>query len=339
MSRSDAGELDGPDGAPVVVLVVRDGVVESAHRGHAAVVDVDGGLLAGLGGADVPVYVRSAAKPFQTVATLELCDAAGVALDRDAVAIASASHSGSDSHQIEAARVLALADLDETALQCPAALPTDLPALLDQRVPTPLAHNCSGKHAAFLLAQTASGHQPAGYLDPGGPLQRLIRERLADHSGAAPSGPGVDGCGAPAWRLPLSALARAFAGLAAPPAGTPLARVRDAMTARPDLIGGAGSPDTELMLADARVVAKRGAEAVLAAGLTAADGRGIGVAVKIVDGGSRAAVPVVAALLEGLGGGVPAALLSPAVLGAGRPVGHLAVTAAVRETAAKLEGV
>ncbi|HEY8340077.1 MAG TPA: asparaginase [Egibacteraceae bacterium] len=333
MSRP-GGELEA---APVVVHVIRDGVVESAHRGHAAVVDSDGGQLAGLGAPDAAVYVRSAAKPFQAAASVELCDDAGVALDADAVAIASASHSGSDTHQIEAARILALADLDETALRCPAALPSHVPTLLDQRVPTPLAHNCSGKHAAFLLAQTLRGDDPARYLDPSSALQRLVAERLADHSHAAPAGPGVDGCGAPAWRLPLTALARAFAALAAPAAGSPLARVRDAMTARPDLVGGSGCPDTELMLADARVVAKRGAEAVLAAGLRADGGRGVGVAVKIVDGNARGAVPVAAALLEGLGAGVPAALLSPPVLGAGRAVGHLTLAAGVRDAVAKLE--
>src|SRR5690606_10519111 len=114
-------------------------------------------------------------------------------------------------------------------------------------------------------------------------------------------------------------------------------RVRDAMTARPDLVGGSGCPDTELMLADARVVAKRGAEAVLAAGLRADGGRGVGVAVKIVDGNARGAVPVAAALREGLGAGVPAALLSPPVLGAGRAVGHLTLAAGVRDAVAKLE--
>ncbi len=40
---------------------------------------------------------------------------------------------------------------------------------------TPLAFNCSGKHAGFLAACAASGHDVATYLDPAHPLQRLVR--------------------------------------------------------------------------------------------------------------------------------------------------------------------
>jgi L-asparaginase II len=319
-----------PPCPPVLVTVVRDGVVESVHRGHVAVATPDGAVVAALGDPSLGVYVRSAAKPLQALATLELLASAGRDLDDVGLAMACASHTGTDTHQIEAAHLLALADLDEMALQTPPALPEATVAGRSQTEPTTLAHNCSGKHAAFLLAHTATGGDPATYLDLVSPLQQAVRRHLAEVAGAEPQGPGIDGCGAPAWLLPLSALATAFARLAAAERGS-LARVRRAMAAHPELVGGDTTDDTRLMRADARVVAKRGAEGVLAAGFRADRGP-LGIAVKVEDGGLRAVGPAAGAALSALGGMVPADLLSQPVLGGGRLRGH--VIADVSVTAA-----
>jgi L-asparaginase II len=320
---------------PVLARVVRDGVVESVHRGALVLADTSG-ILTAAGDPALPTYVRSAAKPFQALATLTLLDGAGVALDGPGLAIACASHTGTADHQVEAAHLLARAGLDESALRCPPALPSDLATLLDQRTPTSLAHNCSGKHAAYLLAQTVVGGDPADYLALRSGLQRLVREALAAATGDRPEGPGVDGCGAPAWVLPLRALAVGFARLAAGALG--LGRVRDAMRAQPELVGGEGCDDTAVMRADARVVAKRGAEAVLAAGLVL-DGQPLGMAVKIADGAHRAAGPVVADALAAAGVHVPAAVRSPPVLGGGAPHGAIEVDPVVASLLAKVYGL
>jgi L-asparaginase II len=306
--------------APIVELV-RNGFAESVHRGHLAVVDADGTLLAAAGDATAEIFVRSAVKPFQAAASIELAAEAEVSLDAAAVAIASASHAGRSDQQVEAARLLALAGLDESALACPEALPADLATLLDQRIPTRLAHNCSGKHAAFLLAHTAAGGAPERYLRRDARIQRRVRAWLAEAGRSDPAGPGVDGCGAPAWRLPLAGLALGFVALARR-AAPQLAQVRDAMGSRPDLVGGLPAADTELMTSDGRIVAKRGAEGVLAAGLRTSAGV-FGVALKVADGSARAAAPPVAAALAALGATVPTSCLEPAVLGGGRVQGSL----------------
>ena len=321
--------------APEVELVraVRNGVTESVHRGHVVLAGIDGSVLAALGDPRRSTYVRSAVKPFQALAVLDLLASGGVDLDDHGLAIACASHDGTDDQQIEAARLLAEASLDEEALQCPAALPRDADTAWTQRWPYPLAHNCSGKHAAFLYATVVVGADPAGYLSLGNPLQRRIRERLAASSSEEPTGPGVDGCGAPAWLLPLAGLATAFARLAAG-SSPELERVRNAMTKHPELIGGAASVDTALMKADADVVAKRGAEAVFAAGLSrGADS--IGIAVKIIDGGARADGPVAASVLSALGGTTPDAVRRPDILGGGRVQGALEVSDEVTALAAR----
>lgn len=322
---------------PVLATLDRDGVLESVHRGHLAVVDTAGAVLVAHGRADVAVYVRSSAKPFQTLAVLERLDGAGVALDAAAIAISSASHAGADDHQIEAARVLALADLDESALRCPADLPTDVPALLDQRTATRLAHNCSGKHAAFLYAHTANGGAPSAYLHPDAPLQRCIRRHLEACFGVPVQGPAVDGCGAPAWIAPLTGLGTGFARLAE--GRGDLGHVADAMRAHPVLVGGRGIDDTELMLRDARIVAKRGAEGVLAAGFRSASHGPLGVVVKVEDGASRAAGPVVAAALEALGAVVPDAVRRRPVLGGGERHGWLRAVDAVAGSVTEALGV
>src|SRR3712207_2904591 len=94
--------------APVLARVVRDGLVESVHRGHLVVVDTDGLVVAALGDPDHLLYARSAVKPFQALGSLDLLDDASVGLDAQGVAIACASHTGSTTHQVQAARLLAL---------------------------------------------------------------------------------------------------------------------------------------------------------------------------------------------------------------------------------------
>lgn len=316
----------GADGGVVVARLVRNGVVESIHTGHVVVCDDRGDVVASLGDPARLTYVRSAVKPFQALATLAALDAAGVVLDQVGLAIACASHDGADEQQIEAARLLAEAGLDESALQCPPALPRDAATAWSQRRPHPLAHNCSGKHASFLFGTVFAGDDPERYLSLDSPLQQNIRNQLAEVCDATPQGPGVDGCGAPAWLVPLRGLATGFARLAA---GTsaPLARVRSAMTNHPLLIGGTAAFDTQLMRSDGRVVAKRGAEAVFAAGLVA--GTPLGIAVKVTDGGMRADGPVAAAVLASLGMTVPEAVLRPPVIGGGAVQGALEVDPAV----------
>ena len=319
-----------------LVHVVRNGVLESVHRGCVVVCDTQGNIAASRGSAQRLTYVRSAVKPFQALATMDLLDSGNRVLDDQSLAITCASHDGTDDQQIEAARLLAEAELDESALQCPPALPRDNDSRWTQRSPQPLAHNCSGKHAGFLYATVIAGDDPATYLAQGSAVQQRVIERLADACGATPQGPGIDGCGAPAWLLPLAALATGFARLAGG-VSPQLRRVGQAMCAHPELIGGRGIPDTQLMQADGRVVAKRGAEAVFAAGVRRGPAS-LGIAVKITDGGPRGDALVTATVLAGLGITVPDAVRTPALYGGGAVQGSVQATAEVATLVAELAG-
>lgn len=309
---------------------MRDGAVDALHVGHLAVVTADGRLIAGHGDPGAVVYPRSALKPFQAAAALGL---SGVEVPDDELAIIAASHTGSGAQQAAVQRVLGRAGLGADALRCPMALPTDAVALRQRPPPTRLAHNCSGKHAGFLLATTAAGQDPGGYLTDGAAVQRAVRIAVGDACHHDAQGPGVDGCGAPAWRLPLSALARGFTALLTD--GGTLARVARAMRVHPGLVGGHAVVDTVLMQAEPAIIAKRGAEGVL--GIAArADAGPVGVALKVADGGVRAVGPVAVAVLDALGLHGAAALARPVVLGGGAPHGAVEVDPGLRDALSAL---
>ncbi len=307
------------------MIVTRGGVVESVHSAHVVVAPADGPPVEVLGDGGSVVYPRSALKPLQALAVRAQLGEHGATPDVRQLAIACASHRGADDHQVEAAGLLAEAGLDESALRCPAAWPEDAAVRSDLDAPTTLSHNCSGKHAAFLWAHTAAGEPAGSYLDPDSDLQQRIAARVGQVIGEALVGPGVDGCGAPAWRCSLSGLARGFARLEEG-RDDDLRAVRAAMTAHPHLIGGEGTADTAMMLSDTRVVAKRGAEGIMACGFTHPAHGPLGIAVKVLDGAERAAGPLAAAVCHALGAVVPTEVLRTPVLGGGRPQGEVVAT-------------
>src|SRR5262249_36128152 len=148
------------------------------------------------------------------------------------------------------------------------------------------------------------GAPTGAYLDPASPGQGLVRESIAALTGCASSAlvPALDGCSAPTYRLPLSALATAFARVANPSGLAParraqVERLTRAAAAHPVLIAGSSKClDTDLLRASAgRLFPKIGAEAVHALGVV---GGGRGLALKIDDGGARALNALVIGLIE-----------------------------------------
>lgn len=328
--------------ADVVELahVTRNGAVESRHLGVLAVVGPDGELVASLGDPEALIFPRSTLKPFQAFASLR----AGAELDDEELALACASHQGGVRHQELAERMLREAGLDAGALKCPDAMPRDAQARRDRikqdAGPDKLAFNCSGKHAGFLKAAIASGVDTESYLDPEHPVQKDALHLLEVLGGAPLGVVGVDGCGAPAPQLTVTALARAVARLVSGslPEGhcftdddaTMWARIAPAMLAHPWAVHGEGEENTVTMQRTG-VVAKLGAEAVLVLGTK----DGYGVALKMLDGGDRANTRVGLDALVALGladsDAVAAALaeMDKPVLGGGVPVGEVRSSASV----------
>ncbi|HUG87168.1 MAG TPA: asparaginase [Actinomycetota bacterium] len=294
--------------------VVRSGLEESIHLGSVVVADAAGRVVASAGDPDRLTYLRSAWKPLQAAACLDRIG--DLSLSDGEVAVMAGSHNAEPIH-LEAVRsLLERAGLDEGALGCPPDRPIDPEPRGEP--PSPLLHNCSGKHAGMLLACARGSLDIASYLDPGHPIQREILEL----TGAPVAAVGVDGCGAPAAALPLAAFATAFARLPEG-LGPSAARVVEAMRAEPYLVAGRGRVCTALMETFPDVVVKVGAEGTAGAALV---GRGVGVALKVEDGAGRArdaALVHALMLLEAVDPDALPEFAAPEVLGGGRRVGEL----------------
>ena len=103
---------------PILVEVLRGGLVESRHRGAAAVVNGEGVTVLAVGDVGRPVFPRSAVKPLQALPLIESGAADRYGLSDEELALACASHSGEPAHVEGVARLLAKAGLDESALAC-----------------------------------------------------------------------------------------------------------------------------------------------------------------------------------------------------------------------------
>jgi L-asparaginase II len=292
----------------IIADVVRSGFVEGRH--HGTVIGLRGGTpLLAVGEPGQAFLPRSAAKPLQAWVMLRC----GLELPADLLALACGSHSGEPRHVQGVLRILTGAGLDAQALGNTADRPLGPQANIEHTaaggVPDRLHANCSGKHAAMLATCVAAGWRVQGYTEAEHPLQRAILAGVEELTGEAVTHVAVDGCGAPAFAVTPSGLARAFAGLN----GT---RVADAMLAHPLLVGGTGRDVTALLAAG--ILAKDGAEGVYA--LAVGD---VAVVVKIEDGASRARLPVLAEALRVLGVPWPEGVAEPPVLGGGRAVGQV----------------
>ena len=257
----------------------RGNVVEAVHRVHAVAVQ-DGAVIAEAGDPQLVAFMRSSSKPLQAVPLAR----ARPDMDARDLAIASASHLADDAQLAAVCGLLAKAPAAVDELECGA----------EGDPPSPLNHNCSGKHAGMLALCRAHDWPSDGYRLPDHPVQRAIH---ALHAEAAeveeqeiPAA--VDGCGVLTFALPLERMAHAFARLEQLEGAR---RVADGMRAYPELIRGPRATDTQLMRALPGWIAKGGAE-----GLLCAAGHSVGVALKCEDGNGRALGPAAAAFFAQL---------------------------------------
>ncbi len=334
-------------GAEELAVTTRSGFVESRHLGHAVVVDPAGDVVVAVGDPEALINPRSSLKPIQAAT----CLLAGAPLAGADLAIGAGSHRGHPDHVDLVRSVLADAGLDGSALQTPPAWPSEEWARDDLvragGTADPLRHNCSGKHAAMLVACVVAGWDLATYRAVDHPLQQAVRARVEEATGVPVVHVGVDGCGAPLFTTTPRGLARAMGVLArrahertdmatvgapASPLADALGRVGAAMRAEPWAVAGIGAEDTVVMQELDGIVAKGGAEGVMALGT--ADG--YGVVVKVLDGAMRAAMPPALALLGAAG--VDAQSVQDAIatrmLGHGVPVGRVHAADLVRSRVA-----
>jgi L-asparaginase II len=326
-------------GVPLVA-VTRGPRVESIHNVAACATDVRGNVVLSLGTIDEPFYLRSSAKPFIAAAAVLAGAADRYAFGARELAIMAASHGGEPFHIVAVQSILAKIGATVDDLECgvhpPSCEPAAIALAASGEKPTALHNNCSGKHAGILALCRMLDVPFAGYLEAGHPAQRAILamcERVSDDT-FGPDRLGIDGCGIPVYATSLRDAARSFARFATleeldDADAAALLRVRTAMIAEPAYVAGTGRFDSDLMRVAAGAIAcKAGAEGVHADAML---GSGLGLVLKVTDGGARRAIaPAAMVLLQQMGAldGVQASALAghartPLKNVAGRTVGEI----------------
>ena len=301
----------------VLAEYVRDGVVESEHRGFLAALNADGSIFKSLGDVETKIFPRSTVKCAQASAMVR----SGLDLEPRLLALAQSSHSGAQMHLDGAREILASVGLAESALQCALDRPLGDAErrAWGENPPTQIAMNCSGKHAAMLATCVKNGWPIETYLEANHPLQIAIKEELENLAGEKITLTSTDGCGAPLFLLSLIGLARAVREITI--STDPVHQsVMNAARAFPEMVGGVGRHNTEMMQQVPGLFMKDGAEAVNVCSL--ADGRTF--VFKVSDGSLRAFRTIVHACLKDFG--IDTALTPEKVMGGPRVIGTIRAT-------------
>ncbi|KUP93230.1 asparaginase [Tritonibacter horizontis] len=285
----------------------RGTLLESLHLGHAVVCNGAGEVVQGWGDPATLIYPRSSCKMLQALPLLTSGAAARYGLTSEQLALACASHNAARIHVDRVRDWLDQLDLGAGDLRCGAQMPRDtevLHALIkSDDSPCQIHNNCSGKHAGFL---TLAQHLGAGpdYVESDHPVQQACRAAFEDSTGEDSPTYGIDGCSAPNFACTVTGLARAMGRFASAHRRSgredeAAVALRSAMAAHPELVAGEGRACTALMRdMGGKVAVKTGAEGVFVAILPEQE---LGIALKVVDGATRAAECAIAALLVRLG--------------------------------------
>lgn len=284
----------------------RGGWLESVHQGHAVVVDQTGDIVESWGDPHHVTYPRSSAKMLQALPMVESGVADRFGLSVAQLALSCASHSGAAIHTDPVQTWLGDLGLDDSAFVCGEQWPSDVPArdglIKSDASPCRYHNNCSGKHCGFLTMVKANGWD-AEYVEIDHPLQVAIKQGFEELVQETSPGWGIDGCSAPNHAVSMLGMARAMATYAAADdsttRGAAMVRLREAMMAYPELVSNTDRACNALMRAGkGKVAVKTGAEGYFIAILPE---KKMGVALKIMDGTTRASECAMAAILCRLG--------------------------------------
>ncbi len=293
---------------PLVVLS-RSGYIESIHQGYICVVNNNNQVIAQLGDSSTKIFLRSAAKPFQALATVHSGAADYYHISDQELAIMCSSHSGQAVHRDTVGSILNKIGLDEHHLDCGVTNPynqdTNEWLIRHNEKPTKLYNCCSGKHAGMLMLCRFYNFSTNDYCQRDHPVQKLIFSILAELLNCLPEIiiQGDDGCGVPNCLLTVHQAAYLYALLAEAGGdnkfGHDLMRIRNAMRANPLMINGDGEFCTDLIRQSAgRVVGKVGSEGVYCVSVVE---KKLGICIKILDGNERAVYPAAIHALQQLG--------------------------------------
>ncbi|MBN2503651.1 MAG: asparaginase [Anaerolineales bacterium] len=289
--------------------LTRGETVESIHYGALAVVDASGQLLASYGDDYAVTFLRSTSKPIQILPFVEAGGLQAYDISPRELAVMCASHSGTDEHVAVISGIQKKIGLYEDQLLCgthpPIHKDTARELLLRGEEPTPIRHNCSGKHTGMLALATLKGWDTEDYINPEHPVQQAIIKTFAEMADLPVKkiALGTDGCSVPVFAVPLYNAALAFACLAdssrlSEKRALACRTITAAMMDNPDMVAGPERFDTRLMeVGNGRIFCKGGAEGYQGIGVLPGNtgAPALGIAFKISDGDAKSrARPAVA---------------------------------------------
>lgn len=292
-----------------LVEITRGEMVESVHRGVVVVVNTRGNTIYSIGDPQYYTFIRSAAKPMQAIPVIERGAAQEYSFTAQELAVITASHSGEVEHQEAVKGILNKIGLVTDNLLCgttkPIHKPTANKMALEKVKPSSIHCPCSGKHAGMLSIAIHEKMSLDDYYHLEHPVQQIMLETMAEMAemNKGDIKIGIDGCGVPVFGMPVKAMALAYANFARPEKLSEKRReaclkLSKIMGENPQLIAGSGRFTTELVKQlGTKIVAKDGTEGIFCIGVPE---KGLGVAIKIEDGGARALAPVTLRILDKL---------------------------------------
>lgn len=236
---------------------------------QAVAVDAAGIPLWCCGPIEEPVWLHSAAKPFQLLPLLDRKLDLRYGLTDEELVLLASSHLAQPQH----VEVL-LSLLQKTGLQEDEMIlaPTHPHGRLAYRLwkerhgqKRKRYHPCSGNHAAIMLLQRVLTGSTAGYERVDSPAQQEILQYIRTYAEEEPI-LGLDNCGIPMYKLSFSKIAEAYQRLAAFPESSAVQRFDKALHTVPFMIEGDGCIPTVLCL-DRDLIAKTGINHLLAVGM------------------------------------------------------------------------
>ena len=260
---------------PLQAKLIRGSNIESIHKVHAVISDKKGRVLMCSGNPEYKSFIRSALKPFQAIPFVSSGAASKINNASRSIALSCGSHGGTKMHIREAFKILWEYDIDLKNLKCP------------RKLTSPLQHNCSGKHAAFLATCKKLGWPLESYLKGDHPLQIEIFRIISEYLDIPVTDIFAerDDCGAPTIYMKLIEMARLYSLLGRAD-NAELEQISRAMTTNPIMLSDNNQFDTEVIKAShGQVISKGGAEGIQC---LCKVNEGIGISLKVEDGSKRA---------------------------------------------------
>ena len=286
--------------------VTRNGFTESTHYGVAVLINSSGEILQEWGNSNRLIYPRSALKPIQSLNLYKDGVAKALGLSDDLIALTTASHHAENIHQKMINNWLKKINLKEKHLSCGPSWPWNIKdqfkAHSKYKVKRKIFHNCSGKHCGHLSVAKYKNLPIKNYQNKDHPIQKDLIKLIEDLSKYKIKNIGIDGCTLPNPLIPLKKFAFAMAQLAdykkLNDYSTIAKRIFDSCVKFPEITGGSKSINSILTkLSKGKIFVKNGAEGVFVALIPQ---KKSALAVKIIDGASRAAEVAIAGLLSEL---------------------------------------